>query len=124
MGIAFDAFTSGGAFNLQRGEELAHRHAMKVAAGMFEQMQIRADEAEEKGFSAKYIQSIRDFATGCGNSGKLNGMLTVISFPGLTASANAGVIGIKAKPSIRKIIIATGLFIALSPFIFLQMPDQ
>ncbi len=68
---------SGGAFNLQRGEELAHRHAMKVAAGMFEQMQILADQAAEKGFTAKYIQSIRDFATSCGNSGKLNGMLTV-----------------------------------------------
>ena len=66
-----------GAFNLMRGEELAHRHALRVAAALVEQMHIRAAKAEADGYSAKFVQSIRDFATSSGNSGKLNGMLNV-----------------------------------------------
>lgn len=66
-----------GAFNLDRGEELAHRHAMRVVAGLVDQMQIRAAEAEEKNWSARAIQSIRDFAVSSGNSGKLSGMMGV-----------------------------------------------
>ncbi len=66
-----------GAFNLDRGEDLAHRHATRVVAGLVEQMQLRAALAEEQGFSVKYCQSLRDFAVSSGNSGKLAGMMNV-----------------------------------------------
>lgn len=71
--IAFDR----GCFDLDRGEELARRHATRVVGSLFEQMQIRAAEGEDKGWSARTIQSIRDFAVSAGNAGRLNGMMTV-----------------------------------------------
>lgn len=71
--IAFDR----GCFNLDRGEELARRHATRVVGSLFEQMQIRAAEGEEKGWTARTIQGIRDFAVSAGNAGRLNGMMTV-----------------------------------------------
>lgn len=71
--IAFD----GRRFDLVRGEDLAHRHATRVVAALFDQMMIRAAEAEEKGWSARAIQAIRDFAVSAGNSGRLSGMMNV-----------------------------------------------
>ena len=66
-----------GAFNLDRGEELAQRHAMRVVAGLVDQMKIRADAGLAEGWSNKTVQAIRDFAVSSGNSGKLNGMMNV-----------------------------------------------
>lgn len=71
--IVFD----GRRFDLTRGENLAHRHATRVVSALFDQMQIRADEGADKGWSARTIQSIRDFAVSAGNSGRLNGMMSV-----------------------------------------------
>lgn len=71
--IAFD----GRRFDLVRGEDLAHRHATRVVSALFDQMQIRAEEGAEKGWTPRAIQSIRDFAVTAGNSGRLNGMMSV-----------------------------------------------
>lgn len=68
---------SRGCFDLERGEDLAHRHATRVVGALFEQMQIRADEGLEKGWSARTIQSIRDFAVSAGNNGKVGGMMAM-----------------------------------------------
>lgn len=71
--IAFD----GRRFDLERGEDLARRHATRVVGALFDQMQIRATEAEANGWSARTVQSFRDFAVSAGNAGRLNGMMSV-----------------------------------------------
>lgn len=71
--IAFD----GRRFDLDRGEDLARRHATRVVGALFDQMQIRAAEGEANGWSPRMIQSFRDFAVSAGNAGRLNGMMSV-----------------------------------------------
>ncbi len=66
-----------GAFNLDRGEELAQRHAMRVVAGLVEQMHLRAEALKLLDVSAKTLQAVRDFAVSSGNAGKLSGMMNV-----------------------------------------------
>ena len=71
--IAFD----GRRFDLDRGEDLAHRHATRVVAALFDQMRLKAEEAQREGWSVRTIQSIRDFAISSGNSGRISGMMAV-----------------------------------------------
>lgn len=70
--IAFD----GRCFDLERGEDLAHRHATRVVAALFDQMKLVVD-TDGADWSARFKQSVRDFAVSSGNSGRLSGMLAV-----------------------------------------------
>lgn len=64
-------------WDLETGEARARRHAIKVARAMHAQMEVRAIEMEGKGFSAKSIQSVRDFGVSAGNASRLNNMMSV-----------------------------------------------
>lgn len=70
--IAFDGLR----FDLKRGEDLAHRHATRVVGSLFAQMTLLI-ETEGEDWTPRTQQSIRDFAVSSGNSGRLNGMMSV-----------------------------------------------
>lgn len=66
-------------WDLETGEALARRLAIKVGRGLTAQMELKLAALAEKGItlSAKGEQAIRDFATQAGNNGRINSMLAV-----------------------------------------------
>lgn len=64
-------------WDLEHGESLARREAAKVALTLQPQLAIRADEARERGASAKAVQAIWDFAIQSGNNGRISALLTM-----------------------------------------------
>lgn len=67
-------------WDLEVGESLARRHAIKVARAMHEQIPIKLEalaEARKDPLSGKAVQGMWDFATGAGNNGRISSMMAV-----------------------------------------------
>jgi len=63
-------------WDLDHGEALARRHAIRVARKMTPQMQLRCEQLAGE-VSAKTLQGIRDFGVSTGNNGRINSMMAV-----------------------------------------------